>query len=45
MTRSSAKRLIVFNHKGGVGKTTLGINIATKVGDLGKKVMLVAVVS
>jgi len=41
MTRSSAKRLIVFNHKGGVGKTTLGINIAAALGALGKRVLLV----
>src|SRR5262249_31739988 len=39
--RPSAKRLSIFNHKGGVGKTTLTFNIASAIARLGKKVLLV----
>jgi len=39
--RSRAKRISVFNHKGGVGKTTLTMNIAAALTDLGKRVLLV----
>lgn len=39
--RASAKRVAVFNNKGGVGKTTLTINIAAAVVALGKRVLLV----
>src|SRR5580692_1178172 len=34
-------RVAVFNHKGGVGKTTLTVNIASAVASLGKRVLLV----
>jgi cellulose biosynthesis protein BcsQ len=32
---------VVFNHKGGVGKTTLTVNIASALADANKKVLLV----
>jgi cellulose biosynthesis protein BcsQ len=40
-SRGSAKRISIFNHKGGVGKTTLTFNIAASLADLGYKVLLV----
>jgi cellulose biosynthesis protein BcsQ len=40
-TRASAKRLSIFNHKGGVGKTTLTFHIAAQLSQLGKRVLLV----
>jgi cellulose biosynthesis protein BcsQ len=38
---SPAKRLVLFNHKGGVGKTTLTVNIASALVEAGKRVLLV----
>jgi len=34
-------RVAVFNHKGGVGKTTLTVNISAALAALGKRVLLV----
>ncbi|MCS6297303.1 MAG: AAA family ATPase [Nitrospira sp.] len=35
------KRIVIYNHKGGVGKTTLTVNIAAAFVSLGKRVLLV----
>jgi cellulose biosynthesis protein BcsQ len=40
-TRSLAKRISIYNHKGGVGKTTLTYNLATRLAMKGKRVLLV----
>lgn len=39
--RTPAKRLTFFNHKGGVGKTTLTVNTAAALARLNKRVLLV----
>ena len=39
--RGKAVRLVLYNHKGGVGKTTLTVNIASALAAAGKRVLLV----
>lgn len=39
--RHKAIRIALYNHKGGVGKTTLIINIAAALAKLGKRILLV----
>src|SRR5688572_28621975 len=39
--RPSAKRVAIFNHKGGVGKTTITLNLASALAAHNKTVLLV----
>lgn len=41
LIRHKAIRIALYNHKGGVGKTTLTANIAVSLASMGKKVLLV----
>ena len=41
ITPRTTRRLVLFNHKGGVGKTTLTVNLARALADSGKRVLLV----
>lgn len=37
----TVKKIALFNHKGGVGKTTLTVNIANAIAKMNKNVLLV----
>ena len=39
--RHSSTRIALYNHKGGVGKTTLTVNIASALAKAGKRVLLI----
>ncbi len=40
-SKRRTSKIAIFNHKGGVGKTTLTLNIAAEIAALGKRVLLV----
>jgi len=40
-TKKKPVRISVFNHKGGVGKTTLTMNLASTLADMGRRVLVV----
>src|SRR5207245_2024816 len=41
LERHKARRITIFSHKGGVGKTTLAMNIAFALADKGRRALLI----
>ena len=41
MMKSSDRRITLYNHKGGVGKTTLSVNVGAALAARGERVLLV----